>query len=69
MKVKSSSSDFDEEIENANLAVVENLENAYCRHGAKHRYISLEGSGLVSDSKKQSAHLFWILFSNRKPYL
>ena len=36
----------------------ENLETACCRQGARHCYISLEGNGLVSGSKKNSVHPF-----------
>ena len=59
MTVKSSSSNLDGENETANLADGEDLKTAYCRQGARHCYISLEGNGLVSDSKeKNSVHLF-----------
>ena len=50
--LKSSSSNFDGEIETANLVDGQNLENIYCRQGARHCYIFLGGNGLVSDSKK-----------------
>ena len=66
MTVKSSSLNFDGEIETANLVDVENLETAYCRQGARHCYISLEGYGLVSDSIKKPAHLFLNPFLKKK---
>ena len=49
--VMSISSNFDGEIETANLVVGVNLETGYdCR--ARHCYISFGEKGLVSDSKK-----------------
>ena len=70
MTVKSSSLNFDGEIETANLVDVENLETAYCRQGARHCYISLEGYGLVSDSiKKTRAFISKSFFKKESSYL